>query len=134
MRSRHALELSEARAAVAAGVEAAAANGWAVTVAVVDDSGTPILVERMDEASPASFMVAIEKAKSSALVGLPTKLLEEMVSQRPGLATMAGRICVEGGIPILHAGQRVGGIGVSGVRSDQDAQVATAALQALSLS
>jgi glc operon protein GlcG len=131
MRTRFALDRLDARAAVDAGIAAAAAKGWAVTVAVVDDSGTPIVVERMDEASPASFAVAIEKARSSALIGLPTKALEAMVGERPGLLTMPGRVAIEGGIPILHDGQRVGGIGVSGVRSHEDAEVATAALQAI---
>ena len=133
MRKRFALDRLDARAAVEAGIAAAARQGWAVTVAVVDDSGTPIVVERMDEASPASFSTAIEKGRSAALTGQPTKLLEAMIRERPALVTMAGRVAVEGGVPILYAGQRIGGIGVSGVRSDQDAEIAAAALDALSL-
>lgn len=131
MRTRFALDRLDARAAVDAGIAAATAQGWAVTIAVVDDSGTPIVVERMDEASPASVAVAIEKARSAALVGLPTKALEAMVADRPALLTMPGRVAIEGGVPVLHGRQRVGGIGVSGVRSHEDAGIADAALEAI---
>jgi glc operon protein GlcG len=105
-------------------------NGWAVTIAVVDDGGTPIIVSRLDEASPTSVSTSIEKARSAGLTGLPTKALESMIGDRPALITL-GRVAVEGGLPILHQGQRVGGIGVSGVRSDQDAAVAQAGLESL---
>jgi len=105
-------------------------NGWVVTVAIVDDGGTPILVSRLDEASPATVKTAIGKARSAALIGLPTKVLEAMVGERPALATM-DRVAVEGGLPILYQGQRVGGIGVSGVRSEQDGAVAQAGIDAL---
>ncbi|CAN5391880.1 heme-binding protein [soil metagenome] len=132
MRVRHALELSECDVAVVAGLAEAAREGWAVTIAMVDDSGTPIRLSRMDEASAASVSTAIEKARSAALTGVETKLMEAMIKDRPAVATM-GRVAVEGGVPILHKGQRVGGIGVSGVQSHQDAQVAKATRAALAL-
>lgn len=103
-----------------------------VTVAVVDESGFPIHVSRLDDANPLSFNIAIEKARSAALAGVPTKALEAMVKDRPGMATL-GRVAVEGGLPILYKGQKIGGVGVSGVRSDQDATVAEAGLKALNL-
>lgn len=131
MRSRFALDVADAQLMVEAGIAYAAGQNWAIAVAIVDDSGTPILAYRMDEASPASFAIAIEKARSAALIGLATKTMEAMVSERPALVTMPGRVAVEGGLPILHEAQRVGGIGVSGVRSDQDTAVASAALSAL---
>lgn len=130
MYSRQTVGLSEAEAAVSAGHDHARTAGWTVTVAIVDDAGTPVLVSRMDRASPASVDTAIEKARSSALTGLESKLLEEFVRQRPGVATMK-RVAVEGGVPILLGGERIGGIGVSGVMSDQDAEIAKTALAAM---
>jgi glc operon protein GlcG len=132
MRVRYSLTLEEAERMVHAGQKHARANEWPITVAIVDDSGFPILVSRLDEATPASVTTAIEKARSAALTGLPTKMLEAVISERPAVATL-GRVAVEGGVPILHCGQRLGGIGVSGVRSDQDAMVAQAALEAVGL-
>lgn len=127
MYSRQTIELREAEIAIAAGQAAAREAGWNVSIAIVDDAGIPILVSRLDRASPASVDTAIEKARSSALTGLESKVLEEFIRQRPGVATMK-RVAVEGGVPILIAGERVGGIGVSGVMSDQDAKIAKIAL------
>jgi uncharacterized protein GlcG (DUF336 family) len=132
MRTRYLLSLSEAQTIVSAAQAHANLKGWAVTVAVVDDNGTVINVTRFDDAPPSSVTTAIEKARSAANTGLPTKLLEDMIRERPGIATL-GRVAVEGGLPILYKGQRVGGVGVSGVKSDQDAEVAQAGLQALDL-
>jgi glc operon protein GlcG len=132
MRVRYSLTLEEAERMVHAGQKHARANEWPITIAIVDDSGFPILVSRLDEATPASVTTAIEKARSAALTGLPTKMLEAVISERPAVATL-GRVAVEGGVPILHCGQRLGGIGVSGVRSDQDAMVAQTALEAVGL-
>jgi glc operon protein GlcG len=132
MRTKYLLSSSEAQTIVSAAQTHADHNGWAITVAVVDDSGTPIIVLRLDDAPPSSVYTAIEKARSAANTGLPTKLLEAMIRERPGIATLA-RVAVEGGLPILYKGQRVGGVGVSGVKSDQDAEVAQAGLRALDL-
>ena len=132
IRTKYLLNLSEAQTIVSAAQAHANRSGWAITVAVVDDSGTPIIVSRLDDASPSSVNTAIEKARSAANTGLPTKVLETMIRERPGIVTL-GRVAVEGGLPILYKGQRVGGVGVSGVKSDQDAEVAQAGLQALDL-
>lgn len=133
MRTKYLLSSSEAQTIVSAAQAHADHHGWAVTVAVVDDGGTPLVVSRLDDAAPSSVNTAIEKARSAATTGLPTKLLEAMVRERPGIVTL-GRVAVEGGLPILYQGQRVGGVGVSGVKSDQDAEVAQAGLEALDLS
>jgi glc operon protein GlcG len=130
VRTQFVLELKEAEAAVAAGHARAAGNGWTVSVAVVDAAGTPILVSRMNAASPASVNTAIEKARTSAMLGLPTKVVEAIVKDRPALLSM-DRVAVEGGVPILFQGQKLGGIGVSGVQSHEDSQVAEAGLAAL---
>src|SRR3546814_1619829 len=70
-------------------------NGWDVTVAVVDAGGYPILLARMDNASPASVATVVGKAQTAALIGMPTKLVEAMVSDRPALLSM-DRVAVEG--------------------------------------
>ena len=121
--------MDDAQILVSAALDFARQKGFAITVAVLDDAGIPMLLSRLDEASPASVTTSIEKARSAGLTGLPTKTLEAMVSARPALVTL-GRVAVEGGLPIIFQGQRMGGIGVSGVRSDQDAQVAQAGLEA----
>lgn len=130
MQTRFTLELREAELIVAAAQAHARSSGWPVTIAVVDDAGNPILVSRLDGTTPASIDTAIHKARAAALTGIPTSTLESMVRDRPALVTLS-RVAVEGGLPILHQNQRVGGIGVSGVRSEQDAMVAQAGLDAL---
>jgi glc operon protein GlcG len=130
MHTKFAIGLAEAEEAAKGACEEARAEGWAVTVAIVDDAGFLVHLSRMDEASAGSVFGAIEKARSAALMGIETKVLESMVAKRPGLATI-GRVAVEGGVPILHQQQRIGGIGVSGLQSYQDAQVANAGLKAL---
>jgi len=132
IRSRYLLGLSDAEIIVGAALAHARHKGWSVTVAVVDDSGTVILVSRLDDASRSSVKTAIEKARSAANTGLPTAALESIIRDRPGVATL-GRVAVEGGLPVLYKGQRMGGVGASGVKSDQDAEVAQAGLQALDL-
>lgn len=131
MRTCVALDLSDAEKIVAAALAEAKTRGWHVTVAVVDSHGVPILLARMDEASPASVSMAMEKARSAALTGLPTKTLEAMTAERPGLLSVRDRVAVEGGLPILHQAQRAGGVGVSGLPSDKDALIAAAGIAAL---
>lgn len=130
MLKRFALELKEVTCAIEAGLAEAERNGWRVTIAVLDEGGAPIMLARMDDATPATVNTAIEKAKTAALLGIPTKTVEAMVADRPGLLSM-NRLAVEGGVPIIYQGQRLGGIGVSGLPSHQDAQVAQAALAAI---
>jgi glc operon protein GlcG len=108
MHLRYTLGLDEAVVAVAAGLAAAAHEGWAVTIAVVDDAGIPLHLSRSDGAPAASVPTAIGKASTAAQLGLETKLLEEVIRERPAVATL-DRVAVEGGVPILHKDQRVGG-------------------------
>src|SRR3546814_6111046 len=129
MLTRFALELEEAEKAIAAGLAIARESGWDVTVAVVDAGGYPILLARMDNASPASVTTAIAKAKNAALIGMHTKLVEALVTDRPGPLSM-DRVAVDGGVPIVFLGQQPGGLGVSGVHSSHVAQVAQAAMVA----
>jgi glc operon protein GlcG len=130
MRTRFALSLAEAEVVVAASLRFARNKGLAVTAAVVDDAGIPVLVCRLDEASAASVATAIEKARSAAFTGLPTFALESMIAQRPALVTL-DRVAVEGGLPIVYQSQEVGGIGISGALPGHDAEIAQAGLAAL---
>lgn len=130
IRKRFALSLADAEPAMLAGLAEAREQNWAVTIAIVDDAGHLLHLSRMDEASPISVNVAIEKARSAGLSGIESKIMEAVVRERPGVAT-AGWVAIEGGVPILYQRQRVGGIGVSGVQSHQDSQVAFAARAAL---
>jgi len=105
---------------------------WAVPIAVVDDGGHPLALERLDGASPASAYIATEKARTAALGRRPSAAYEEMINGgRTAFlsAPLAGMI--EGGVPVVVDGQVVGAVGVSGVKSAQDAQIASAGIASL---
>lgn len=107
-------------------------QGWAVAIAVVDDGGHPLALLRLDGASPITAYIATEKARSAALGRRETKGYEDMVnSGRTAFLSAPLLTSLEGGVPVLVDGQVVGAVGVSGVRADQDAQVAGAGAAAL---
>lgn len=122
---------ARARQIVAAARGEAEKNGWQVTIVVVDDGGCPLALERLDGAFPHSVEIAIAKARTAAIMRLPTKLLEDMVKDRPALVTMPGVVRVQGGLPIRVGDDCVGAVGVSGATSPQDEQVAAAGIAAL---
>jgi len=110
----------------------AQSNQWAVTIAVVDDGGHPLALERLDGVSLASAYIATEKARTAALGRRPSAAYEEMINGgRTAFlsAPLAGMI--EGGVPVVVDGQVVGAVGVSGVKSAQDAQIASAGIASL---
>lgn len=126
------LTLAAAKKIAALAYAEAEKNGWKVVIAVLDDGGHLLYLERMDGAQLASVRVAQDKARSAVLFKRPTKALEEAVTGgRTVMMKLAGAIPVEGGFPILVAGEMLGAIGVSGVTSAQDSQVAQAGLKAL---
>ena len=131
MRSKTTLTAEDAANIIAAAKAEAMVKGWNVSIAVVDDAGMLIHLERMDGAGPQSPEVATLKARTSALSGAPTKALEDIVKERPAVALFPGRLPVQGGVPVLHNGECVGAIGVSGVKSHEDEVVANAGLAAL---
>lgn len=119
---------------IAAGAEAEAArNGWNVSIAIVDDGGHLLWLQRLDGAAPISALIAPAKAHTAALGRRESRLYEEMINQGrmsflsvPGLEGL-----LEGGVPILVDGVCVGAVGVSGVKSSEDAQIAKAGIAAL---
>lgn len=107
-------------------------NQWAVTIAVVDDGGHPLGLERLDGCAPIGAYIATEKARSSALGRRESKGYEEMVNGgRNAFLSAPLLTSLEGGVPVLVDGQVVGAVGVSGVMAEQDAQVAKAGVAAL---
>lgn len=111
----------------------AAAAQWPVTVAIADSGGHLQWLTRMDHASPVSASIAAAKARTAAVARHDTRFYEEMVNAgRPGFLGAAGLECVlEGGVVIVVDGHCVGAVGVSGVRSAQDAEIARAGIAAL---
>jgi glc operon protein GlcG len=134
MQTKSVLELTEIDAIMAAARAEAQKHGWAVSIALVDDGGHPLALARLDGASPASAHIATEKARTSALGRRESKAYEDMINGgRTAFlsAPLAGAL--EGGVPIVIDGQVVGAVGVSGVKSEQDALVAKAGIQSLAV-
>ena len=132
MRQKPALTSTDCHKMMAACIAEAQKNKWAVTIAIVDDSGAALLVERLDGAGAISATVAMGKAQTSALTKRPSKFFEDRVKERPGFVTFpTPGVMFQGGVPIVHQGECVGAIGVSGVQSHEDEQVAQVGVNAL---
>lgn len=128
----YALALSDAKTMAAAARAEAERNGWTMVIAIVDDGGHLILLERMDGTQKASCVVAQEKARTAIMFKRPSAALEKVVADgRIAMTTMPGATMVEGGLPIVFKDVFVGAIGVSGAQSAQDGIVAKAGLDAL---
>ena len=127
------LTLEAAKLMVAAAEAAAAKNGWRVVIAVVDDGGHALLVQRIDGTQSSSVPTAMGKARSAVAYKRPTRILEEMINKGRFSFLSAGGdpVALQGGLPIEIDGQLVGGIGVSGVKASDDEIVAQAGLDAL---
>ncbi|WP_336333149.1 heme-binding protein [Pseudomonas putida] len=121
------IECEDATSMVRAAQDSAAAEHCNVSIAVVDEAGQLLAFVRMDGASPASAEMAIAKARTAATGRRSTASYESMLNEgRTSLATAPTLTCIEGGIPLQHAGEWLGAIGVSGVSSDRDAAIALA--------
>ena len=120
--------------AVAAEAEALA-NKWAVTIAIVDDGGHLLWLHRMDGCATISSYMAPSKAKTAAMGRRETKIYEDIINNGRTAFLTAPHIdaLLEGGVPIVVEGQVIGAVGVSGVKSEQDAQIAKAGIAALGL-
>jgi uncharacterized protein GlcG (DUF336 family) len=135
MRSKQALTLSDVKK-IATGAEAEAiANKWAVTIAIVDDGGNLLWLQRLDGAAPVSASIAPSKARTSALGQRETKVYEDVINNGRYSFLSAPNIdgMLEGGVPIMVGSDCVGAVGVSGVKSTEDAQIAKAGIAALGL-
>jgi len=127
-----ALSLEDAKRVAAAARAEAEKNGWAIVIAVVDDGGHLMYLERMDGAQKASSRIAEEKGRTAILFKRPTKAIEDNVLEgRTVMMGLPGAVPLEGGVPLVKDGQFLGGIGVSGVQSFQDGIVARAGAAAL---
>jgi uncharacterized protein GlcG (DUF336 family) len=116
-----------ARRAIAAAEAEARKNGWQVSIAVVDPAGELVAFVRMDGAPPSSIDVSRGKARTAARFRRPTTALEEAIAGgRTAILGFEGVTPIEGGVPMMAGGEVVGAVGVSGVTSAQDAQVAQA--------
>lgn len=135
MNTKPFLELSDVKIIAAAAEAEAVRHQWAVTIAVVDDGGHLLWLQRMDGAAAISAQIAPAKAHTAALGRRESKIYEDVVNggrvsflSAPGLQGL-----LEGGVPILKDGMCIGAVGVSGVKSSEDAQIARAGIAALAL-
>ncbi len=135
MKTKHELELADVKAIAAAAEAEALRNQWAVTIAIVDDGGQLLWLQRLDGAAAVSAHIAPSQARTAALGRRESKVYEDMVNggrasflSAPGIDGL-----LEGGVPILKDGQCLGAVGVSGVKSTEDAQIARAGIAALGL-
>jgi glc operon protein GlcG len=132
MRQKPVLTADDCHKMMAACNAEAQKNKWNVAIAIVDDSGAVLLLERLDGCGAISADVAVKKAQTSALTKRPSKFFEDRVKERPGFVTFpTPGVMFQGGVPIVHQGECVGAIGVSGVQSHEDEQIAQAGVTAL---
>lgn len=131
--TRKTLTLEAARVAAAAAEAEALRGGWKVVIAVVDEAGHPIVVQRLDGAQWSSIDTAVQKARAATAWKRPTRLLEESVNggRTAFLSIHQGMAVLQGGVPIEVGGQLLGAVGVSGVKASDDEIIATAGVQAL---
>lgn len=124
MHSKPVLGREEVARVLGAAREEAQRQGWAVSIAVVDDGGHPLALERLDGCAPIGAYIATEKARSAALGRRETKRYEDMINggRSAFLSVPLLQATLEGGVPILVDGQVVGAVGVSGVRAEEDAR------------
>jgi len=136
MKNRPYLLLADVQRIGEAARAEATSNGWAVTIAIVDDGGHLLWLQRLDDAAPASAHIGPAKARTAALGRRESRLYEEMINQGRTSFLSAPMLegMLEGGVPILVDGHCVGAVGVSGVKSNEDAQIARAGIAALNAS
>ena len=133
MKQKPYLTLDDSRRIAAAAESEALANHWAVCIAIVDDGGHLLWLQRLDGAAPVAAHIAPAKAHTAALGRRESKVYEDMINQgRMSFLSAPGvNGLLEGGLPIMVEGVCVGAVGVSGVKSGEDAQIARAGIAAL---
>lgn len=135
MQTKHTLELSDIKAIAAAAEAEALENNWAVTIAIVDEGGHLLWLQRLDGAAAISAHIAPAKANTAALGRRESKVYEDIVNggRMSFLSAPEIKGLLEGGVPIMKDGQCLGAVGVSGVKSTEDAQIAKAGIAAIGL-
>jgi glc operon protein GlcG len=135
MKTRPCLTLDDVRRIAAAAEAEAIRNQWAVTIAICDDGGHLLWLQRLDGAAPLSSHMAPAKARTSALGRRESRVYEEIINQGRYAFLSAPTVegMLEGGVPIVVEGECIGAVGVSGVKSTEDAQIAKAGISALGL-
>lgn len=133
MKTKSFLELSDVKKIAQAAEAEALKNNWAVCIAIVDDGGHLLWLQRLDGAAPMSSHMAPAKAKTAALGKRESKIYEDMINagRYSFLSVPFIEGLLEGGVPILKDGQLLGAVGVSGEKSIEDAQIAKAGIAAL---
>lgn len=129
MRMKPALTLEDAKKLMAAAEEEAARNRWEVVIAILNDGGRIVMVHRMDGARPGNDQIAIAKATTSAMTCRPTVVWERWIEGRHKAYATFPFLAAQGGLPIIIDGELIGAIGVSGVKSSQDEQIALHAIR-----
>jgi glc operon protein GlcG len=134
MKNKSMLELADAKAIAAAAEAEAVKNAWAVSIAIVDDGGHLLWLQRLDGAAPNSAQIAPAKARTAALGRRESRVYEEMINNgRTAFLSAPLEGMLEGGVPVLKDGHCIGAVGVSGVKSTEDAQIARAGIAAIGL-
>ncbi len=135
MKTKATLEFADVQRMAAAAVDEAVRNQWAVCIAIVDDGGHLLQLQRLDGAATTSSYISTSKAHTAALGRRESKVYEDMINggRTSFLSAPMLHGLMEGGVPIIVDGQCIGAIGVSGVKSTEDAQVARAGIAALGI-
>ncbi|MFM9968104.1 MAG: GlcG/HbpS family heme-binding protein [Burkholderiales bacterium] len=133
MKNKSMLTLGDVKKIVAAAEAEALKNNWVVAIAVLDDGGHPLAISRLDGATPLNVEVAMSKARTSALSGRSSKMFEDRVAA--GRLSMLNMplLPLQGGLPIIVDKQCIGSVGVSGVQSQEDEQIAKAGIDSLGI-
>ena len=131
MKQRPMLTLEDCKKIAAAAEAEAKRNNWNVCIAILDDGGHLLHLARMDGATPANARIAVEKGRTAAETRRSTANWQERVGKRVELLRMPGVTPVQGGLPIVMDGTCVGAVGISGVQSHEDEQIAKAGIAAL---
>ena len=135
MKTKSVLEAADVKAIAAAAEAEAIANNWAVTISIVDEGGHLLWLQRLDGAPPISAHIGPAKAHTAALGRRETKVYEDVINAGRYAFLTAPDVkgMLEGGVPIMKDGFCLGAVGVSGVKSNEDVQIAKAGIAALGL-
>ncbi|OGA33024.1 MAG: hypothetical protein A3G80_12870 [Betaproteobacteria bacterium RIFCSPLOWO2_12_FULL_62_13b] len=131
MKTKPCLTLDDCKKMMAACETEARKNNWNVVIVILDDGGHLLMLQRMDGATPANAEIATQKGRSAAISRRSTKMWEDRIKDGRLSMLKMPVLPVQGGIPIMYQGECVGGIGVSGVQSHEDEQIAQAGANAL---